>query len=264
MGIGEQLIQTRKVKGISIETAEEATKIRAKFLRALENEEFDVLPGRVYAKAFLRSYARYLELDDAELARDFDRLHAARPEPEKKQRRFKKRRTFNLGRYVNLFVVAAVIGLLVAFNAVYGRVFENQIESKPVLQDEATRPAAKPRVYTPPVASNENSRQNDQTKDAKPAGENAQQDQGLSVKLNVTSDTCWMRVVTDGTIAFEGELAAGEERSFQAQEAIQLRLGNAGAVEVSCNGQSFGYLGGAGQVVTKEFSAQQESPTQQG
>lgn len=256
MGIGEQLSHTRKAKGISLEMAEEATKIRAKFLRALENEEFDILPGRVYAKAFLRSYARYLELDDAQLACDFDQLYAEKPEPEKE--RFKMPRTFNRGCYVNFFAVAAVIGLLVAFNAVYGKVIDKQEDNKPVLQEETTRPVAKPRLNSPPVLVSENTGGANQAGETDlPAEENARRDQGLSVKLNVTSDTCWMRVVTDGTVAFEGKLKAGEERSFQAQSAIQLRLGNAGAVEVSCNGQSLGYLGGAGQVVTREFTAEQ-------
>ncbi|MEW6447309.1 MAG: RodZ domain-containing protein [Bacillota bacterium] len=262
MGIGERLAQARQTKGISIEKAEEVTKIRAKFLRALEDEEFGLLPGRVYAKAFLRSYARYLGLDDAELAREFDRLYAEKPGPEKNQRRFKERRGFNWGRYLNFFVAAAVIGLLVAFNAVYGKVFNNQVENRPVLQEETTRPAAKPRPSKPPAAVHENTRPSGEADQADSRmGENVQQDQGLNVKLNVTSDRCWMRVIADGTVAFEGELRAGEERSFQAQNAIKLRLGNAGVVEVSCNGQSFGYLGGVGQVVTKEFSAQQGQDT---
>ncbi|HIE13563.1 MAG TPA: helix-turn-helix domain-containing protein [Desulfotomaculum sp.] len=253
MGIGEQLSHTRKAKGISLETAEEATKIRAKFLRALENEEFNVLPGRVYAKAFLRSYARYLELDDAQLVCEFDRLYAEKPQPEKKQR-FEMPRSFNWGRYLNLFAVVAVIGLLVAFNAVYGKVIGGQVEGKPSLQVDT----ADQQPDNPPVTVSENTDQANQAEEADSSPEeNARQDQGLSVRLNVTRDTCWMRVVTDGTVAFEGELQAGEERSFQAQSAIQLRLGNAGAVEVSCNGQSFGYLGGAGQVVTREFTAEQ-------
>lgn len=262
MGIGEQLTHTRKAKGISIEAAEEATKIRAKFLRALENEEFEVLPGRVYAKAFLRSYARYLELDDAELAAVFDQLCAEEPEAEDRQRKFEEHRTFNWGRYVNFFAVVAVIGLLAAFNAVYGKVFDNQAENKPAIQDEATRPAAKPRLDTPPAKADENPGAASQLAQGNTPAGNVEQ--GLSVKLNVTSDRCWMRVVTDGTVAFEGELRAGEQRSFQASSAIRVKLGNAGAVEVFCNGQNFGYLGSAGQVVTKEFSSQQESPTQQG
>jgi hypothetical protein len=83
-----------------------------------------------------------------------------------------------------------------------------------------------------------------------------QASEGLSITLNVTSDRCWMRVVTDGETAFEGELRAGDTRSFPARNSIQLRLGNAGVVEVSYNGQNLGYLGGVGQIITREFSVQ--------
>jgi cytoskeletal protein RodZ len=48
---------------IDVQEVEEATKIRAKFLRALENEEYDLLPGQSYVKSFLRTYSEYLGLD---------------------------------------------------------------------------------------------------------------------------------------------------------------------------------------------------------
>lgn len=63
MEIGSTLRETRIRRKISIETVEEATKIRAKYLRALENEEWDLLPGRAYVPSFLRTYAQVLGLD---------------------------------------------------------------------------------------------------------------------------------------------------------------------------------------------------------
>ena len=61
--IGPSLREARLHKGVEIPDAERATKIRAKYLRALETETFDVLPGQAYIKSFLRSYADYLGLD---------------------------------------------------------------------------------------------------------------------------------------------------------------------------------------------------------
>jgi helix-turn-helix protein len=61
--IGSTLRETRIRKKIDITTVEEATKIRAKYLRALENEEWTVLPGPTYVKTFLRTYAEFLGLD---------------------------------------------------------------------------------------------------------------------------------------------------------------------------------------------------------
>lgn len=48
---------------IDVHEVEESTKIRAKYLRALENEEYNLLPGQAYVKSFLRTYADYLGLD---------------------------------------------------------------------------------------------------------------------------------------------------------------------------------------------------------
>jgi Helix-turn-helix domain len=61
--IGSTLRETRIRSKIDITTVEQATKIRAKYLRALENEEWIVLPGPTYVKTFLRTYAQYLGLD---------------------------------------------------------------------------------------------------------------------------------------------------------------------------------------------------------
>jgi helix-turn-helix protein len=61
--IGSTLRETRIRKKIDITTVEAATKIRTKYLRAIENEEWSVLPGPTYVKTFLRTYAQYLGLD---------------------------------------------------------------------------------------------------------------------------------------------------------------------------------------------------------
>ena len=61
--IGSTLRETRIRKKIDISTVEAATKIRAKYLRAIENEEWGVRPGPTYVKTFLRTYAQYLGLD---------------------------------------------------------------------------------------------------------------------------------------------------------------------------------------------------------
>jgi cytoskeletal protein RodZ len=65
--IGEILRERRMALKIDVNEVEEATKIRAKYLRALENAEYDMLPGNAYVKSFLRTYADYLGLDSREL-----------------------------------------------------------------------------------------------------------------------------------------------------------------------------------------------------
>ena len=61
--IGNSLREARVRRGVDFSQAELATKIRGKYLRALEDEQFDMLPAETYVKGFLRTYAEYLGLD---------------------------------------------------------------------------------------------------------------------------------------------------------------------------------------------------------
>ena len=61
--IGTSLREARVRQALEFPELEQATKIRAKYLRALEDEQFDMLPAQTYVKGFLRSYAEYLGLD---------------------------------------------------------------------------------------------------------------------------------------------------------------------------------------------------------
>src|SRR3712207_3250788 len=61
--IGSALRQARERRRLGLDQAEAETKVRARYLRALEDEEFEILPGPAYVKGFLRTYADYLGLD---------------------------------------------------------------------------------------------------------------------------------------------------------------------------------------------------------
>src|SRR5918998_1628745 len=69
--IGETLREARMRRRIDMAEVESATKIRAKYLRALESEEWELLPGPTFVKTFLRTYAEYLELDARLLVEEY-------------------------------------------------------------------------------------------------------------------------------------------------------------------------------------------------
>ena len=80
-GIGSTLRDARTRRKLGLEEVESATKIRLRYLRAMENEEWDVLPGGAYSRAFLRTYASYLGLDGERIAEDY--RHAAEHDGER-------------------------------------------------------------------------------------------------------------------------------------------------------------------------------------
>lgn len=81
-GIGDTLREARMRQGLDIADVESKTKIRAKYLRALENEEFGMLPGATFVRTFLRTYAEQLGLDPHRLLDEYRQLHEPRDEPD--------------------------------------------------------------------------------------------------------------------------------------------------------------------------------------
>jgi cytoskeletal protein RodZ len=74
--IGSSLREARVRQGLDFPEIERSTKIRAKYLKALEDEQFDVLPGETYVKGFLRTYAEYLGLDGQLYLDEFNSRYA--------------------------------------------------------------------------------------------------------------------------------------------------------------------------------------------
>jgi len=106
---------------IDISELEAETKIRAKYLRALENEEWDLLPGPTYVKSFLRSYADALGLDGRLLVEEYKMRHEGLSEGElqpitpRRQRDRRRRRGSGAGRDIFVAVVfVAIVGGLIA------------------------------------------------------------------------------------------------------------------------------------------------------
>ncbi len=100
---------------IDITEVETATKIRAKYLRALENEEWDALPGPVYIKSFLRTYGAYLGLDTRMLTDEFKHRyerpsdHDLKPVSSLARERERRRRPSRLPPWAPIVAVVAVV-----------------------------------------------------------------------------------------------------------------------------------------------------------
>ena len=124
--IGETLREARMRQRLDIADVEQRTKIRAKYLRALENEEFGMLPGPTFVKTFLRTYAEMLGLDPHVLVEEYrtnyegeDDLELQPLGPPAALGRDRGRRGPSLGPgVVALLVLVAIVGALVAIGLV--------------------------------------------------------------------------------------------------------------------------------------------------
>lgn len=126
IGIGATLREARNRRKVGLPEVETATRIRVRYLQALESEEWDVLPGDVYVRSFIRTYASYLGLDGERLADEYRRSAAAggvqpvaAPEP-KTVARSRAPRSRARGRIVATAVTATLIGVVIAVGLTTG------------------------------------------------------------------------------------------------------------------------------------------------
>lgn len=228
----------------------------------MENEAYQQLPGMVYARGFLRNYARYLGLPGEEMVQEMDRspvqtdlpggqsgAREVEPAENRRKQRSAERRPQAGGsqgpaaRPVRIRTWMALAGAVLVLLGGWA-IYAAWQQGKPV-------PAP-----TPPVAQKDNKSSLPPlagTPSASPAPE------GVDLVLNVTDSRSWMQVVVDGREEFTGILQAGEVKQFRGQERIYVKLGNAGVVQVQYNGRNLGVLGGVGQVIKREFTSTGQS-----
>jgi cytoskeleton protein RodZ len=129
-GVGNKLRDARARRKLSLQEAEDATKIRARYLQAIENEDWDELPGDTYARAFIRTYGTLLGVDGDRLAeeqrqargsaRPGERLPRVDPRPRKVARARHGRRRQVPPRLVTALVLALVVAALIAIGLFSG------------------------------------------------------------------------------------------------------------------------------------------------
>lgn len=240
MEIGNILREAREAKRLSFDMVEQKTNIRKKYLQALEDESFDIMPGRVYAKGFLRNYACFLGLDPIPLLSAFDEKN---PVPEVEVIEAPKT-------YINLeskrrpgfWVLGFIAVALIAFFAYNPSV---NIVDYPSKAPDISQQGNNQGNSGQPAPGNS---------DVEPIDSTPQEEQGIRIVLDVVEQTSWMSVEVDGVHAFQGILSAGETKEFKGNKKINVRLGNPGVVEVELNGAPIGVLGQTGQPISKEFT----------
>ncbi|MBS3975132.1 MAG: helix-turn-helix domain-containing protein [Syntrophomonadaceae bacterium] len=245
-GVGEQLRQARLRQGIDLKEAENATKIRLKYLEALENEEFNVLPGRIYVIGFLRTYAKFLNIDSEKLVEnlkstipDHEAVADQNPVSVIKVSKPGRNKTVKLLWLLILFIIIGIA--IISFNFILEFFMQSPQDTiKPIPIETAPKNMETPAAPVDPPAT--------------PA--QTQERTGIELIVIVQHDKSWISVEADGRQEFRGIKAAGEQLEIVAEQVIRINFGNAGVVRVLKNGEDQGLIGNPGQVVTKEYRAQ--------
>src|SRR2546423_9032964 len=150
--IGSSLKEARLRKGLDLAAAAEATKIRSRHLQALEDEQFDVLPGQTYVRGFLKTYADFLGLDGQlyvdEYSSRFWINEDGRPSPRRKIRyRRKHHSRIELNMIVlTLVAIAGVTTLVIAawkFGGANANAPKQRVQKPAAPRTVAHRPVAR-------------------------------------------------------------------------------------------------------------------------
>lgn len=250
--IGETLRTAREDQGRSVEEIAQVLRMRSDYVRALEEERFEVFGGDIYARGFLRNYAAELGLDPQPLLDDYRREHGDQSDLAGLAQAPTTARTSVSPRsapppWIAWLLVAVVVIAGLAFIGTLGS-GRTPGQASP---DPTTAPPAP--VESEETETEEPEATDEPTEEAEPEPDPEPTFEGVEVVLALEEDS-WMRVVVDGGVELERLVTAGETLQFPGEEEVVVRLGNAGGVRAQVNGEEVESLGARGEVVEVRFT----------
>ena len=296
--LGDLLRETREQKNLSLEDAEKGTNIRKLYIKAIEDGNYDKLPGEVFLKGFMKTYAKFLGLDGQKIIEQYKAeksgvkllpnndektIEAEQSQPTekttveadlKKEEKVEKQPekatadkpatkpvpnidNFNeskkyletknsSGSKKNVFIIVIIIILIIVGAVAF---LSNQgSDSQPAADTQPTTEQTQP--------------QQQQAQQPAPAPAPVS---GSDVTATFSQD-CWTEVKVDGNTVLSETVKAGSSLNWKGNNQVEVTVGNAGAVDITFNGQPQGKMGDVGAVVTKAFvapNAQTQQPQQQ-
>jgi cytoskeleton protein RodZ len=208
--IGQTFRRRRTEKSFTIEQVAQDTKINAKFLRAIEEDVWDVFPARVYMEGFLKRYAEYLGLNGEEALQRLRPLLAgdrkpgfSSPSPQGESS--DAATPAAPARAVWLLAGGAALVLVLALSYVKLEERQSRLDKPQVVEPLMTAPAPAPAPQAP-----------------------ASHDVRVSARAAV-----WVRVWLDGKVKFEGVLPGGQEKTWSAEDSLRVISGNPALLTVT-------------------------------
>jgi len=292
-GFGEKMRREREMRGVSLEEISESTKIGTRSLRALEEEDFEKLPGGIFNKGFVRAYSRFIGLDEDQTVADFEaawREHQAAngllPEVLSQVEQETPEPSSNRLLAIVALVLLAVATGGYAIKYFWGtRTANTNLVPTPVVQ-EAPPPQSSAEGQSHPTPSSSVSEPVGISKEkaasvpsatskspaeapkntpspfatpnagaAELASSSGTYSSSAAILLEVIArEDSWLSVSADGKSLGQGILSAQKSRTIRANREVRLRVGNVAGVEVSFNGKPVNIDGEPKQVKELTFT----------
>ncbi len=233
---GTWLRRQREVREIDLREIADSSKVSMSYLQAFEENRFDVLPAPIFAKGFLRQYAGYVGLDPEEVVNFY--LAARQPDDDEEASPQPRTEPESSVRNYFLFVIAATALVLLVWLL---SVFADRTPSATSGATQGTLPAPE---Y--PAASGGSlapaGAEIPRAESSLEATPDVRQAEEIHAPLQVTIDfssDCWVEVSVDGTERLAELKVQGESLVLDAEELVEIKVGNVDAVQVEVNGIPF-------------------------
>lgn len=234
--LGSYLKREREQRNISLREIARHTRVKEYLLKAIEEDQYALLPTPTYVKGFLISYARYLGLNPDHILlryeRNSKRENLFHPEAQPANKTlWEIKYLWALGGLVVIFFIASYFFFLHP-----SQTPKEPLPEKPIVQ-EATHPVPPALPATPLVPKPEIKKE------------------PLSLQLKAVEET-WVSVQVNSQPEKQMTFKPGEGVSYQATDRIRILIGNAGGLNLIYNGKPLERFGKSGEVVTVTFSSQ--------
>ncbi|SNX54822.1 protein of unknown function [Thermoanaerobacterium sp. RBIITD] len=257
--LGEILKNARLKKGMTLDDLQEITKVRTRYLKAIEDGNFDVIPALVYAKGFIKSYAQAVGINSDELLNKYSYLFEEKKEEEEKKQEaalasLEEVRSFDLFTFLRK-LVKPFIGIIVIGLFVYGLYYMvNQI-------NKGLAPLSNTNQVDKGKTNNNDNNKNDTTNNSvynnvvkKTSIQQIRNTQSefdykvipekdtYKVDITIPGQKCWFNVKVDGASTYEGILTNGMTKSFDVKSNIDILMGNPPDVKITVDGQEIPHI----------------------
>ena len=229
--IGMELKRERELRGITLQEIADATKINIRYLRDLEEERLDNLPGTFFIKGIIRSFAKYMGLDESTILNSYyeSELHQEQEkEQEHEEESQKTRHTLPIKVKRILYSILLFFALMSVLTFIW--IIVNKKQQGQQVEETLSSPTIQETTPTPPSKT--------------PIPEEKE----LILDLFFVMDT-WIQIYADGELVVDNLKLEGEELQVIAEEELLIHTGNAGGISFTLNNKIGIPLGETGAVV---------------
>jgi cytoskeleton protein RodZ len=225
--IGNSLREARLRQGLEFPRIETETKIRGKYLRALEEEQFEALPGDTYVKGFLRTYADYLGLDGQLYVDEYNSRFTTAEEITAAPSTPRRRRARPVESNLVVVALAGIVAVTVLVVVGLAGIGSGSPEQTPLVDTSPDQTTAQDTSTGPATTTGQ-----------QPAG--PARTAKARLVLTAVRGECWIQVRANGVngrLLYEGTLEVGQTQRFMRYQRLWLELGAPANVDAKLNGR---------------------------